>query len=124
MNTRLVDKLFKIASPMCQAMSRRKKHCSVILYKGKVLSIGTNVFKTHPMAKMKGYKFEERHSELDAYLKIKTPQSGMILVNMRFNKDGELRMSRPCGHCLPWCLKSFDEIWYTTNDGLVLHINN
>jgi hypothetical protein len=30
-------------------------------------------------------------------------------------------MSRPCFRCMPWCVGCFDEIWYTTDEGVMLH---
>jgi len=33
-------------------------------------------------------------------------------------------MSKPCNKCLPWCVAIFDNIWYTTNGGLVCFKEN
>ena len=40
------------------------------------------------------------------------------LINVRFNRFGELRMSRPCEKCMPWCKALFRSIWYTTDEGI------
>ena len=45
-----LDKLGQMAKPICLQIPRNKKHVSLILRKGKLLSIGTNAFKGHPMA--------------------------------------------------------------------------
>ena len=79
------------------------------------------MMKTHPMAARHGYLFSEMHSELDAFLKVGEPRKGLSLFNVRFNRFGQLRMARPCPRCMKWCIDSFDEIWYTTEDGIVLH---
>ena len=80
-------------------------------------SIGTNVFKTHPKAKRLGYRYDEMHSELDALLK--APQrKNLHLYNFRFNRFGEMRISRPCKLCMPWCIAIFDKIYFTTPEGV------
>jgi len=60
------------------------------------------------------------HSELDAYRKIPKNYRGLklTLVNVRFNRFQELRMSRPCELCTPWCREVFDNIYYTDNEGI------
>lgn len=110
-----------LAYPICLSIPRQKKHASLIFHKKQLISFGTNSFKTHPKAKEIGYRYEEMHSELDAYTKIPRLYKGekLILVNVRFNKNGHLRMSKPCELCAPWCCEIFHNIFYTTNDGLV-----
>ena len=93
---------------------RPKKHTSIILRKNEIVSVGTNL-----MAKQYGYLFDEVHSELDALLRYKGPKDNLILINYRFNRFGDMRMSKPCNKCTPWCVGVFDRIWYTTNDGLL-----
>lgn len=110
-----------MAYPLCLEIPRPKKHVSIVLRKGKVVSIGSNAMKTHPLAKEHGYMFEEMHSELDAFLKCGEPKRGLVLFNIRFNRLGQMRMARPCHRCMPWCLGVFDAIWYTTEDGVMLH---
>lgn len=110
-------KLISFAYEKCMAIPRRKKHCSVILYKNKIVACGINRFKTHPLAVKHGYLFGEVHSELDAFLKCDR-RDGLELWNFRFNTFGQMRMSRPCPKCMPWCMKVFDRICYTMDDGI------
>ena len=79
-----------------------------------------NYFKTHPMAKEFGYQFEEMHSELDAFRKLDRSDKAkkLHLINVRFNKFGQMRMSKPCEKCLPWCVEMFSTIHYTTDQGI------
>jgi hypothetical protein len=120
MNDTLQEYL-KMAYPICLSIPRQKKHVSLILHKNKIVSVGTNSFKTHPKAKEIGYHFEEMHSELEAYQRVpfKIKKKKLTLVNVRFNRFGEMRMSRPCELCSPWCREIFNEIYYTTDEGLV-----
>lgn len=113
-------KAFEVAKPLTISNPRPKKHTSVILRKGSIVSLGTNINRTHPKAKEYGYLFDEVHSELDALLKYRGPKDKLILVNFRFNGHGIMRSSKPCPKCMMWCDAIFDQIWYTTDSGLKL----
>jgi hypothetical protein len=121
MNAKQIQRLLRIAYPLCLDIPRPKKHISIVLHKGRIESIGTNIIKTHPMAVQHGYLFGEMHSELDAFLKLGDRKRGLTLFNIRFNRFGQMRMSRPCPRCMPWCVGCFNEIWYTTDEGVMLH---
>ena len=123
MNTRQIQRLLRVAYPLCLEIPRPKKHISIILYKGRVEAIGSNAIKTHPMAVQHGYLFGEMHSELDAFLRVGERKRGLVLFNVRFNRFGQMRMARPCPRCMPWCCGAFSEIWYTTDEGVLLHGN-
>ncbi len=110
-------KLVETAKPVCMNIPRQKRHCSLIVCKNEILSIGTNHFKTHPRAKKLGYRYDEMHSELDALLKA-PHRKNLHLYNFRFNRFGEMRISRPCRLCMPWCMAIFDRIFFTTPDGM------
>jgi len=114
-----IDKLTGIALPVSLEIPRPKKHVSLIVRKNEIVSVGTNHFRTHPLAKKYGYRFDEVHSELDALLRYKGPKDNLVLVNYRFNRFGDMRMSKPCCNCLVWCEALFDDIWYSTNDGMI-----
>jgi hypothetical protein len=115
-----LDNVLNYAYPLCMEIPRQKKHVSLIFHKNRLLSIGRNCFKTHPKAKEIGYAYEEMHSELDAYRRLPKNFRGLklTLVNVRYNRFQELRMSRPCELCLPWCREVFDDIYYTDNEGI------
>lgn len=106
--------------------NRRFKHVSIILNRSTPLSIGLNRRKTHPLAKSYNYRFDEIHSELDAWLKLKNRNECIVgkytLVNFRFGNRNEWRMSRPCSLCMPWCKELFKEIYYTTPHGMVREV--
>jgi hypothetical protein len=105
-----------LALPICQEIDRVKKHASLIVRKGRLLAVGTNAFKGHPVAHKLGYRYSEMHSELNALLKCPL-RDRITLINVRYNKQGQLRMARPCPLCLPWCQAVFDEIYYSCPDG-------
>ena len=115
--SRKILKLVETAKPVCMNIPRQKRHCSLVVCKNEIVSIGTNHFKTHPRAKRLGYRYDEMHSELDALLK--APQKkNLHLYNFRFNRFGEMRISRPCKLCMPWCMAIFDRIFFTTPTGI------
>ena len=75
------------------------------------------------MSVIYGYRYDEIHSELDAYRRIPRKfRNNLILLNYRFNKHGLLRISRPCPLCMPWCLEVFDGIYYSTSEGMMIHV--
>ena len=114
-----LDKMKQVAMPVSMSIARPKKHVSIIVRKNEIVSVGTNNFRTHPKAKELGYRFDEVHSELDALLRYRGPKDNLVLVNYRFNRFGDMRMSKPCCNCLVWCEALFDDIWYSTNDGMI-----
>ena len=114
-----LKKYIDIAIPLATNNERKKKHVSLIIRKGELVSFGINKLKTHPLAKIYGYRYNEIHAELDALLKYKGPKDKLILINFRFNRFGDMRMSKPCELCLPWCSAVFDSIVYSTVDGMV-----
>ncbi len=118
-----LDRFLNMAKPLCLDIPRSKKHVSLIIRKGRLMAVGTNIFKGHPLAKTLGYRFEEQHSELNALLKCQEKDK-LILLNARFNKNLEMRMARPCPLCLPWCVGVFQEIYYTCPDGKVRLLDN
>lgn len=113
------EDILEYAYPLCLDVPRQKKHVSLIFNKNRLIASGANYFKTHPRAKELGYLYNEMHSELDAYRKIPRHMRGkkLMLVNVRMNSDGELRMSKPCPVCMGWCVEVFDRIYYTDNEG-------
>jgi len=115
-----INTILNYAYPLCMEIPRQKKHVSLIFHKNRLVSIGRNCFKTHPKAKEIGYAYEEMHSELDAYRRLPHNLRGMklSLVNVRYNRFKELRMSRPCELCMPWCREVFSDIYYTNNLGM------
>lgn len=117
-----LERLLDVALPICLNIPRAKKHVSLILRKGRIVSVGTNTFKGHPIARKIGYRFEEQHSELNALLKC-TEKDKLTLLNVRFNKNSEMRMSRPCSLCLPWCTGIFENIYYTCPDGCIRQLD-
>ena len=112
-----IEKFIEVGKEHCLNIERSKKHCSLIIHKNRIVSVGVNgMGKTHPKAKKIGYRYDEVHSELDALLRCKE-RKNLELVNFRFNRFGDSRLSHPCSLCCPWCKLMFDKIYYTTREG-------
>lgn len=112
------------AQHIASTVDRDRKHISLIVRKNKLVAVGTNSWKTHPDCRSLGYKFDWKHSELDAYIKIKNRGFDKLeLLNFRFSRaNSVVGMSKPCVHCMPWCEAIFDKIYYTDTQGsIVLH---
>ena len=111
---------------------KRCQHFSFILYKNRVISIGNNSKKTHP-SNLKNRKTslrtgedfsDQKHicSEFSAINKLKNMTNidtkKCVLVNLRYNRNGEIALSKPCMSC-ETLLKyfSFKRVIWTDNDG-------
>lgn len=120
MNHKVAERYTELARSIALGLDQNFQHVSIILHKRQIVSIGTNdQTKTHPQTLKMGveYLFETPHSELRALMGTKH-RKHLTLLNYRFNRLGELRLSRPCSRCIPWCLTVFDKIFYTTNSGI------
>ena len=120
MNTKKFNDLVETCRILAKDIDGRDfRHVSVILNKNRLVSIGTNIRKSHPEAIAKGYRFDEPHSELRAYRKVPyyMRDKNLTLVNFRFNKQGELRLAKPCLKCSAWCDSIFRHIYWSTDKG-------
>ncbi len=103
------------------ALPRRRKHLSLILANDQVVAVGDSLYKSHPISIKLGYEdFMSLHSEASAFTRLPyhLRSSSLTLINMRFNRYGQQRNSRPCEVCMRWCSELFEDMFYTTNDGI------
>lgn len=115
-----LSKFIDIALAESILNTRQFRHVSLITNnKGHVLSVGTNRLKTHPLMVELGYPMAQLHSEVDAFTKLNynEKKKRLILVNFRLNVKDELRLSKPCKYCMPWCISAFEEIFFSTENG-------
>lgn len=110
----------------------RCRHFSFILYKKRIIAIGTNKAKTHPtnlinrkVSVRTGEDFsDQKHvcSEFDAITKLKRMTNintnRCILVNLRYDRNHKLNLSCPCMSCKN-LLKYFEfkNVFYTDAHG-------
>ncbi len=113
--------------------SKRCKHFSFIMHKRRIIAIGANTQKTHPVH-LKNRKIsvrtgedfsEQKHrcSEFNAIIKLKRltniDTKKCMLINIRYDKNKKLALASPCMSCKS-LLKyfQFKSVLYTDNDGI------
>lgn len=125
MNSRQAARFIPIAREIANTMDTRQifRHVSIVISGKSIIAIGSNNGKTHTLTREKGYRTDYVHSELDAFSKIRYREGSFALLNFRFNRRGQLRNSKPCVHCMPWCVEFFDVIYFSCNDGKMRKLN-
>lgn len=122
MQASLKKSIISVASSICSELEHHWKHVSFIVDGRSIVSVGWNQpFKTHPLASKFGYRYNAIHSELHAILKFDKPVrflGKLLFVNVRVDKFGKLKQSRPCGPCQK-LLRSFGvpAVEYTNSKG-------
>jgi deoxycytidylate deaminase len=123
---RIVEMSFALAGRHKHA--QRCKHFSFIFQKNKLLSIGINSPKTHPLNLKYNYVNKQKdkishivgtHSEMSAVIKLGTIEGydGLTIVNTRINRKKELDYSHPCNGCMEMLLDlKFEKIYFTTKE--------
>lgn len=111
----------------------RCRHFSFILYKKRIVAIGMNSQKTHPInlknrkvSARTGEDFsEQKHicSEFSAIVKLKRMTNintkRCTLVNMRYDRNKNLALAKPCMSCISLLkFHEFKTILYTNNQGV------
>lgn len=96
------------------------RHYTFVVQNNKILELGMNRL-TQP-ERTRGYKdFSGRHAELDAMYKargIMDHNKPFEIINIRLNRRGELRLSKPCKVCDAWLrTTNCKTILYSTDDG-------
>lgn len=122
MKLKIVERFIPVALAIADAQFDTEyqfRHVSIIIKNKGIVGVGTNVKKTHAFNERNGYQESYLHSEAAAYANIKFRVGKFILLNFRFNRQGELRNSRPCKYCYAFCVNIFNEIWYSTEYGMV-----
>jgi deoxycytidylate deaminase len=108
--------------------NQRCKHFSFIYEKNKIISIGINNSKTHPLNLRYNYINKQKskishivgtHSEMKAVIKSGLSVfQNMTIINIRINRKNKIDYSCPCNGCLEMLMDlNFSKIYYTTKDG-------
>ena len=102
------DRIFEILIDQTEHSDivKSSKHAAAIVHKNRILSLGNNRRKTHPMMA----KFQKRadriflHAEVDAVIKTISRYGNEILADcdlyvLRVTKTGKVAGSKPCAGC-------------------------
>jgi deoxycytidylate deaminase len=112
----------------------RCRHFSFILDRNRIISIGMNSTKTHPMNLKYNYinKNKEKisdivgtHSELNAVIKLGIEDcSKLTLVNTRINRNNLLDHSAPCNGCSDMIKQlNFKNVYHTDSQADFIQYN-
>jgi deoxycytidylate deaminase len=125
----VMKKLLKIAEKV-EPVSKARL-AAAILYKKKIVSVGTNKYKTHPIM----YKFKKNdqaiflHAEVDAIVKaskkLTEKQMGKAeLIVVRVLNDGTPAISKPCDGC-KLCISDYNikKTYYIKENGCLTSAN-
>lgn len=108
----------------CKLTEQNWRHVSIILDGKTPVSCGFNhPYKTHPI----GYRYKHRYHSIHAEVHAITSYQGsvqdfkhMSIVNIRLDKAGIVKMSRPCPNCLPLLRElQFKQIFFTNRQGQI-----
>ena len=115
----------------------RCRHFSFIVDRNRIVSIGMNNSKTHPMNLKYNYinKINEKiseivgtHSELNAVIRFGEEDcSNLTLINTRINRNNALDNSAPCNGCMDMITQlNFKNVYYSNIKGQFdkLHLTN
>lgn len=93
---------------------------AAIFAKKRLISVGANNAKTHPLSRFYGRPVTV-HAEMQAIIRAKNvveSLEGMVLIVARIKRNGEIGMARPCSGCQAIIRQNgIKEVWYTTENG-------
>lgn len=106
----------------------RCRHFSFILDRNRIISIGMNSLKTHPMNLKYNYVNKNKqsisnivgtHAELNAVIKLGEEDcSKLTLVNTRINRNNILDHSAPCSGCSDMIHQlNFKNVYFSNSKG-------
>jgi deoxycytidylate deaminase len=107
--------------------NKRCKHFSFIFQNKRLLAIGINSPKTHPLNLKYNYLNKQKnkisevvgtHSELRAVLKLGTEDCyGLTMVNTRINRNNKIDYSHPCNGCTEMIKRlGFKQVVYSNKE--------
>ena len=109
-----------------QSPYRHKIGAVITDKKGKVISTGVNIRKTHPKQFLYAQKTGNEkkiylHAEVSALVKCRKIPYSIFVV--RVNSKGELRLAKPCESCMLALEQvNIKNIYYSDNNGNIQHI--
>jgi len=122
MNKKILNICLSIAKNSIDLHPRKNnyKHYSFIIQNDKIVEWGTN----RAMDSLKIFGYEEHqmmHSENFAYKRSKgllDKNKDFEVINVRLNKNGNIKISKPCFHCFKYLRRlGCSKIWYTDKLG-------
>ena len=98
----------------------RFKHFTFVTRRNKIINLGWNDSKTHPMCK--SYRSKSRHSETHAVISFRYDKKYLAdydFYNVRINNNNDVALSKPCFFCQEMLLThGIKSIRYTNDQGV------
>ena len=114
------NRFIEISKALYKPSPLRTFHTTFIIENKRIVSIGINNIKTHPLSLKYAYRDDQRsiHSELSAILKLGYEDcSDLTFVNVRLTKDLTVANSKPCQGCIDMLKQvGFKKLFYTANE--------
>lgn len=117
-----MNRTIDLAKALCPLnFERRTSHIAFLIKKSKIVHIGINRAKSHPITKNHPYHEYQQtgvHAELNVCIKSgKDDLFKYKLIVIRINRHNQTTNSKPCIGC-QGILKQFNvgEVWYSTNN--------
>lgn len=102
------------ARQVAKTSTCKTMHGAVIVKGGRVISVGVNSYRNHPLTVTTPSSESSTHAEIAAMKACNTDLRGCIIYIARVNRKGEDRMSMPCVECNKAIIKAgFKKIVYT-----------
>jgi deoxycytidylate deaminase len=102
-------------------VSLRNTHIAFLIKKSKIVHIGWNKYKSHPINNSHPYHdgFVALHAEMDVILKAnKEFLTNYNIVVVRINGLGQITNSRPCNGCQSIIRQvGINKVWFTNGEG-------
>jgi deoxycytidylate deaminase len=113
------DSVLKLAMECAAKSDYYQKVGAVIFNKKSILSSGRN--NPHRSIKSLHPRFmkwsDSIHAEVDAIIKARRDLKGLSLLVVRINNNGELRLAKPCKHCLKYIqYVGIKTVYYSTSE--------
>lgn len=116
---KVVNKLAELSA--LNDVQLRCSHVAALFHKKKMLSLGMNKTKTHPLAfRLSGSQTKRYlHAEQDCLKGINMDLSRMTLYVARMDRNGELANSKPCKFCSAYIKElGVGRVVYTIDGGV------
>jgi hypothetical protein len=124
MNAKTFDKLVGLSKKLRHLCDGERAHLTFFIKNKRIVSFGANDnVKSHKICHRLGYYGGSRHSEIDAYIKLRDKSiiPSITVVNVRISKTGVIGMSKPCKRCMPFCSGlPFKHLYYTDPSGCLV----
>jgi hypothetical protein len=123
MNVKTLNRLVERSKKLAMKISHDgNRHFSFVLDGRQVLSIGiNNILKTHSLSFTVRPQWPFIHSEAHAIKSFPLAPAcleGLAMFNVRLNKLGEVRLSKPCKFCQKLLgVFGISEVYFTTETG-------